>query len=519
MKEKCLKLLQFLRTRKWLTGGLILVLIITAVFAGRLNREKVPVDEFPQTVMPTCRVDRGDVKMVVYATGNIEEVLREEINIASDAKVLSVNVEKGQEVKAGDLLFVLDDSQAALNYAREKLAYDKLKRELDEELKNLKTPYIYSPEAGLITQLSVINGSVVQKDTVVARVARTDYFELKGFFNSVDINQFKVGDKVEVFIQDFLNYFPATVVKVDSKGQGTIEGGILYGVTVQITNPGGLSQSNKGYINKGGTRSIGLEPLKMPDDIEIKAGKMGKVRDIHVSQGDHVAKNDLIITLDSEEQQYILKEKQLELQLAELSYQKSLEELEKSQVKASIDGVVTELNVIVGTNPGNNQPAVTISNTSDLKMKVKVLEEDIHYVELGQVADVYVNAYGEQRFSGTVTKIAQRGILEGSSVFFEVEISLEEPGPLKSGMAGDADIVVLYKENVLRLPPGALTIENDGIATVMVKDADGNPEPRTIRIGAEGVEHIEIIEGLNEGDEVLLLGGQMNPGMHQVIKY
>ncbi|MEA1959774.1 MAG: hypothetical protein U9N81_00520 [Bacillota bacterium] len=68
-----------------------------------------------------------------------------------------------------------------------------------------------------------------------------------------------------------------------------------------------------------------------------------------------------------------------------------------------------------------------------------------------------------------------------------------------------------HKSDVLRLSTGAINIEDTGIGNVMMKgQEDAPPESRSITIGLEGDDFIEIIEGLNEGDEVVLNG--MSPG-------
>jgi multidrug efflux pump subunit AcrA (membrane-fusion protein) len=79
-------------------------------------------------------------------------------------------------------------------------------------------------------------------------------------------------------------------------------------------------------------------------------------------------------------------------------------------------------------------------------------------------------------------------------------------------MSGDADIFVENRENVLVLPKEAVTIMEDGLGVVQIKNAEGFPEPLEVSLGVEGDSHVEITGGLSEGDMVLLMNGSMGGG-------
>jgi HlyD family secretion protein len=72
-------------------------------------------------------------------------------------------------------------------------------------------------------------------------------------------------------------------------------------------------------------------------------------------------------------------------------------------------------------------------------------------------------------------------------------------------MTGDCDIIVSNVDNVPRLPYNAVQIIGDGEATVLIEDPETKqPISKNIKIGVEGYEFVEIIEGLSEGDAVVL---------------
>ena len=180
-------------------------------------------------------------------------------------------------------------------------------------------------------------------------------------------------------------------------------------------------------------------------------------------------------------------------------------------VRADFDGTVVELNGVENEPFADSLPAAVIASVDRLKMKVVIDEYDIGKVYLGQQAEVYFTAFGNEVFSGVVDKVGQRGVLENGSVNFRAEILIEGNARIKPGMSGDADIFVEMKENVLRVPREAVTILDDGLGIVQRLNAQGQPEAMEIQTGAEGDRFVEVLAGLQEGDMVVLLGGGGNP--------
>lgn len=139
------------------------------------------------------------------------------------------------------------------------------------------------------------------------------------------------------------------------------------------------------------------------------------------------------------------------------------------------------MNVVVGKEPPSDKPAIIISNTKGMELVSKVEEEDIPFIRIGQEATVYINSFGERKFPAVVTEIAAMGKTEGSTVVFETKIRIKDPGPVKVGMTGDADILVEKKEDVLRLPVSSVLVEGRK-GTVMLPGAGPNgPKAKDVR--------------------------------------
>ena len=204
--------------------------------------------------------------------------------------------------------------------------------------------------------------------------------------------------------------------------------------------------------------------------------------------------------------------------------------LRKYSTVSPIDGVVTNLPVKVGETvvPGiQNSPAsliMTIADMSVITAEALVAETDIVNVELGQTAEVTVDALPDQTFTGRVTEIGNTAILRGSGLAasqsvavtqeardFEVTVALENPPEtLRPGMSCTVRITTAVRDNALTIPIQALTvreIEGEESEGVFVINA-GLAQYRPVETGISGGGSIEVVSGLGEGDRIVTGGYQ-----------
>ncbi|MFW6079682.1 MAG: efflux RND transporter periplasmic adaptor subunit, partial [Gemmatimonadota bacterium] len=219
--------------------------------------------------------------------------------------------------------------------------------------------------------------------------------------------------------------------------------------------------------------------------------------------------------------------------------------LEKTVIRAPIDGVVTRLNVeegetaIVGTmnNPGSL--LLTISDLAVMEAVVQVDETDMPSLELGDSATVSIDAYRDRPFVGTVTEVGHSAIQPPASlagagqqpqaVDFEVVITLDDPpAGLRPDLSATADIVTGRRDAALSVPIVALAVRErpatDSIplesseartaAASLRDDGDADQEGvfvvregavhfMPVTVGIAGREHFEIAGGVAEGDSVV----------------
>lgn len=223
--------------------------------------------------------------------------------------------------------------------------------------------------------------------------------------------------------------------------------------------------------------------------------------------------------------------------------------LAKHDSVAPLDGVVTDLPVRVGETvvPGvQNSSAstiMTIADMSSITAEVKVDETDIVSVQIGQPADISIDAIPNKTFKGHVTEIGNTAILRSTGQAasqsatssqeakdFKVVIALDNPpDEIRPGLSCTAKITTATRHNVLTVPLQALTVRQRGDLEAAPKpgvQAAARPDPaqekkmkeevqgvfvlqgekavfHKVDTGITGATDIEVLNGLKDGDQIV----------------
>lgn len=231
--------------------------------------------------------------------------------------------------------------------------------------------------------------------------------------------------------------------------------------------------------------------------------------------------------------------------------------LQKYDAYSPLDGVVTNLSVRAGETvvPGvQNSASSTIMTIADMSLitaEVKVDETDIVNVKLNQIADITVDAIPNQTFKGHVIEIGNTAIVRSTGVAasqsavssqeakdFKVVVAVDNPpDSIRPGLSCTAKITTATRPNVLTIPIQALTVREKGdlekkdekgaaqaAAPDPVKEkalkeeiqgvfvvSKGKAEFRKVETGITGTTDIEVLSGLQQGEEIVT-------GTYQVIR-
>jgi HlyD family secretion protein len=209
---------------------------------------------------------------------------------------------------------------------------------------------------------------------------------------------------------------------------------------------------------------------------------------------------------------------------------RATDDLARTTIRSPMDGVLIQLDAEQGETvvPGStNLPGsviMTVADMSRLLAEVEVSEVDVVGVELGQTAEVTVDALrSDDPLIGHVVEIATSGRRDPTqgTIRFRVKVALDDPDPsLRPAMTAKVDILTATSEDVLSVPIQAVvkrSIDDDGeevrgTAADAVDEVDavyvvvdGEATVRRVATGVSDVLHVEITDGLS-ADEVVVIG-------------
>lgn len=193
--------------------------------------------------------------------------------------------------------------------------------------------------------------------------------------------------------------------------------------------------------------------------------------------------------------------------------------LDRTQLIAPFAGVIAQITGELGeyvtpSPPGiPTPPAVDLIDDSCLYVSAPMDEVDAPKIRVGQVARITLDALPGQIFEGKVRRIAPYVTeveKQARTVDVEAEFTNPDQAVLLVGYSADIEAIIDHRENVLRVPTQVIRQDNK----VWVLDQDSRLEEKTLKTGLANWAYTEVLEGLSEGDQVLLSGdnGEIKTG-------
>jgi HlyD family secretion protein len=188
------------------------------------------------------------------------------------------------------------------------------------------------------------------------------------------------------------------------------------------------------------------------------------------------------------------------------------QQLSYTTVNSPMDGVVSALNIQIGTiissgitNVGGGTTIMTVSDLSHVYVLAAVDESEIGAVAVDQPVNITVDAFAGRRFRGNVVRIATKGVNVSNVVTFEVKVEVTSANKslLKPEMTANVQIVSAQKDDTLVVPAQALT-RRQGKVYASVVSGDGPAQEREVKVGLSDGERTEVLDGLAEGDTVVV---------------
>lgn len=210
--------------------------------------------------------------------------------------------------------------------------------------------------------------------------------------------------------------------------------------------------------------------------------------------------------LITDEIQRILNKAEYDLQNSVIDFELQDLAVKYATIHTPIEGVVTRVaQPYAGVNVTPTGAEIDVINPKTLYFDAELDESDIKDVKVGQSAKITLDAFQDQTFDGQVTYISYAPITGTSGTNYQVKISI--PGQnmdrLRLYLNGDAEILLLQKEDALTLPGEALVSQSDDMAKVIVIK-DGKEVETEIKTGVFNDEKVEVLSGLSADSQVVI---------------
>jgi len=170
--------------------------------------------------------------------------------------------------------------------------------------------------------------------------------------------------------------------------------------------------------------------------------------------------------------------------------------------RSPVSGIVTEKRALQGMRFMPGEALYQIADLSAVWVIADVFEQDIGLVRVGAVASIKINAYPDKVFKGTISYVYP--MLKAETRTISVRVELANPGQLlKPGMFAELELSVGANTKVVTVPISAV-IDSGTRRIVLVQVGAGRFEPREVKLGARSETYVEVIEGVKEGEPVVV---------------
>lgn len=201
-----------------------------------------------------------------------------------------------------------------------------------------------------------------------------------------------------------------------------------------------------------------------------------------------------------------------QVQQMDVALAQALTNLAYASIRAPFAGYIAERNLdpgayVSGTTASTSTMSrgiLSVHDVETVRTLIEVVEKDVPLVKVGQRADVRAEAYPNEVFEGTVTRIVQA--LNRATRTMTVEVDLpNKDHRLKGGMFARVEVLVGKHPQAIQIPLDAVSRLEESQYVYVVKDGKAHQVP--VELGARAENRVEVVKGLT-GDEQVIVSGK-----------
>ncbi len=454
-------------SKRTLVIAVLIVLVVVAGVGYYYYEQQRTAVEAAAVTKQTTTITRGTLVATVTGAGNLYAPQQSNLNFQlSGSPITKINVQVGDQVKAGAVLATVDDSdlQFALRSAQTNLTSAQAKMDA------LKQP---ASDADLAAAQAQVASA---QSAYEAAVAKNNHAGDQLMSAKATL------DKAAATLQQAQAAYNAISWRDDA------------GNSTQAANLASATADYQSAVANYNLSVVGI------NDSSVKAA----AQQLASAQASLAKLTQPPLATD-------IAQAQASIDSAQLAIDQAKSKLTQAQIVAPFDGTVAAVNYVVGQLSASSA-AITLANMNNLQTQVTVSEVDIPKVKVGQTVNLTFDALGTRPFEGKIVSVSPVGTVTQGVVNYTVTVALTKPeASTMPGMTATASIVVAEHDNVLMVPNRAIKAQgNQHLLTILT---EGKEVPLRVQTGLSNDQNTEIIGAtsadgtaitLAEGDVVIL---------------
>lgn len=512
---------------------IVIILIIAAVFVAlgivlsKLlggTKSDIVIDK------NVVKVEKSDINAKIFGRGVLLPNNQYVVKSLVKGEILSADYKEGLSVSKGDVLFEISQEDVAGQVTNAKIGIKRNENNLDALEAQASDLDIIAPISGIITKLDIKKGDNVGVGQVIGEIIDNEAVKLSAYFISEDLKGVKLGNKADIIIDATGEELSAEIVSI-AANEDMIDGGIAA-KKVKLIAKGSLSSMQGAAANAKINSSLSIKGgiLEAKETSSIVAKVAGKIEKLNKEKGDIISKNTIIANVSSKDLDRQIESARLDIEQAKTNLDDVKKRQKSYKITAPINGTIVTLNKKVGdiVDPSvDTSGMAVIYDLSSMKLTLNVDELDILSIKKGQKVEIEAVALAGEKFEAIVDNVSMQGTANSGVTSYPVTIKLIDTGKLMPGMNVTGNIKIGEAKSVLTVPASCLQRGNklfvkDTVANANTPDdkaKDIEPTSKNVKnkndagvpvgfhevevkIGLNDGERVEIISGVNEGDEV-----------------
>lgn len=335
-----------------------------------------------------------------------------------EGEVIEANFEEGDVVEKGQVLYRIDASSIDSDLSSAQTSLQRAKESVQTaqsayagETARIAGNTYRSTASGYIKTLYIKEGDKVNSGTKIADLYDDSVMKITAPFLSGEAAEINVGDEAAVILEDTGEQISGTVTVVSSMEETLSGGRLVKNVTVEVSNPGGLTTDTAASVTVDGFVCSAEGTFKAKTEttlsVELSGNKSLEIENLLIHEGSYVDKNSDLFQVTAKTAEEYLKEFKDAVESADDNLENAENKLDNTQdsvddytITAPISGTVITKNAKVGDKISKNSSGTTtmavIYDLSTMTLEMSVDELDVANVKVGQSVEVTADAGGRR---------------------------------------------------------------------------------------------------------------------------